>query len=271
MWGFASKAIRGRIRVRRNDGVLNPTQAPSDCSDDEPCLSNRAREEGLECPICWESFNIVENVPHVLWCGHTLCKNCVLGLQRAVVKLPTLPIQLPFFVSCPWCNLLSFRLVYGGNLRFPCKNYFLLWMVESMNGDRSKAHSSHHRDHQPGGSSGTNSARNRVGQVSSRGAPGSGTGEGSASNVDGGNANVGYFNVGRVQLSIRKSLVFFVHLTAKFPLIVIFLLIVLYAIPASAAILALYVLVTVVFAIPSFLVLYFAIPSLDWLVREIIT
>ncbi|KAL4275360.1 hypothetical protein AHAS_Ahas20G0099400 [Arachis hypogaea] len=40
----------------------------------------------------------------------------------------------------PWCNLLSFRLVYQGNIKFPRKNYFLLWMVESMNGDRGKSH-----------------------------------------------------------------------------------------------------------------------------------
>jgi hypothetical protein len=60
------------------------------------------------------------------------------------------------------------------------------------------------------------------------------------------------------------------HLTSKFPLVLIFLLIALYAVPASAAILALYVLITALFAIPSFLILYFAYPTLDWLVREII-
>ncbi|PWA80077.1 RING/U-box superfamily protein [Artemisia annua] len=139
MWGFASNAIAG------TSGLKN---ASNDCSDDEISESNSG-DEGFECPICWESFNIVENVPYVLWCGHTLCKNCVLGLQWAVVKLPTLPIQLPFFISCPWCNLLSFRLVYKGNLKFPRKNYFLLWMVESMNGDRVKSHSSVCGDHLP--------------------------------------------------------------------------------------------------------------------------
>uniref|UniRef100_A0A2P2P9D9 Uncharacterized protein n=1 Tax=Rhizophora mucronata TaxID=61149 RepID=A0A2P2P9D9_RHIMU len=86
-----------------------------------------------------------------------------------------------------------------------------------------------------------------------------------------GNNLLSYLNAERIQLFLCRSLVFFVHLTAKFPLIVIFLLIVLYAIPVSAAILALYILITIVFAIPSFLILYFAIPSLDWLVREIVT
>lgn len=80
-----------------------------------------------------------------------------------------------------------------------------------------------------------------------------------------------YFNAERLHLSLRKSLVFFAHMTAKFPLIVMFLLIVLYAIPTSTAILALYILITLVFALPSFLILYFSLPSLDWLVREIIT
>jgi len=62
-------------------------------------------------------------------------------------QVPSLPIQLPLFISCPWCNLLSFRLVYKGNLRFPRKNYFLLWMVESMNGERAKFHSTKHNEH----------------------------------------------------------------------------------------------------------------------------
>ena len=96
----------------------------SDCSDDEVC-SNASRDKGLECPICWESFNIVENVPYVLWCGHTLCKNWVLGLQLAVLKFPTQQIKIPYFVSCPWCHLMSFRLVCNGNLKSPRKNLVL--------------------------------------------------------------------------------------------------------------------------------------------------
>lgn len=272
MWSFASKAFRGSIRLK--NGILKQNnQVPSsDCSDDELSLNNTGEEdEGLECPICWESFNVVENVPYVLWCGHTLCKNCVLGLQRAVVKLPTLPIQLPFFISCPWCNLLSFRLVCNGNVRFPCKNYFLLWMVERMNGDRSKSciYKDHHhhqqQQHSVGSLNRNSGVGNQIGQVSNRR-------NASARRLNHDDRfNVGYFNAERFQLSIRESLVFFVHLTAKFPLIVIFLLIVLYAIPASAAILALYVLITILFALPCFLILYFAFPSLDWLVREIIT
>ncbi|KAL4584083.1 hypothetical protein LXL04_008673 [Taraxacum kok-saghyz] len=249
MWGFASNVITGTLK---NDSTTS-NQASSDCSDDENSINN-SRDEALECPICWESFNIVENIPYVLWCGHTLCKNCVLGLQWAVVKLPTLPIQLPFFISCPWCNLLSFRLVYKGQLKFPKKNYFLLWMVESLNGDR-KSHSNSCGDHLtvvPGWNWSRGLITNHVSHTHTNNHVGPGTHE-------------------RLQSSLRKSFIFFVHLTAKFPLVFIFLLIVLYAIPASAIILAVYILITILFALPSFLVLYFAYPSLDWLVREIIT
>lgn len=263
MWNFASSAISGTARLK-NDG-LKPNHALSDCSDDE-ISSNTSREEGLECPICWESFNIVENVPYVLWCGHTLCKNCVLGLQWAVAKFPTLPIQLPFFISCPWCNLLSFRLVYKGDLKFPRKNYFLLWMVESMNGDRMKSHTDFCGDHPPLWPSAKNPA-----VENHRRAPCVRSSEQVESSRNEGSLISNFLNLERFQLSLRKSLVLFVHLTAKFPLVIIFLLIVLYAIPASAAILALYILITILFALPSFLVLYFAYPSLDWLVKEIIT
>ncbi|XP_059641093.1 uncharacterized protein LOC132283185 [Cornus florida] len=269
MWSFASNSIGGTTGMKNDH--LKPSRAPSECSDDEISVNNSG-VEGLECPICWESFNIVENVPYVLWCGHTLCKNCVLGLQWAVIKLPTLPIQLPFFISCPWCNLLSFRLVYKGNLKFPRRNFFLLWMVESMNGDRVKSHSSFCGDHQPVLSSNRSLAMgSQANQVNNSRAPSFHLSEQMNSNNDDGRLVGSFLNPERLQFSLRKSLVFFVHLTAKFPLVIIFLLVVLYAIPASAAILALYILITILFAVPSFLVLYFAYPSLDWLVREIIT
>ncbi|XWS30202.1 hypothetical protein CRYUN_Cryun24cG0096900 [Craigia yunnanensis] len=267
MWNFASNCIAGTVGLK-NDS-LKQTHAASECSDDENSVVSS--DEGLECPICCESFNIVENVPYVLWCGHTLCKNCILGLKSAVVKCPTLPIQLPLFISCPWCNLLSFRLVYMGNLKFPRKNYFLLWMVESMNGDRLKSHSSFCEDRQPDWSSNNNLALENQATWSNyrRGQyPHHSESSGSSHNHT---HLANYFNLERIYSSLQKSLVLFIHLTAKFPLVIIFLLIILYAIPASAAILALYILITFLFALPSFLILYFAYPSLDWLVKEIIT
>ena len=268
MWNFASNCIAGSMRLKNES--TKPAEGTLECSDDE-VSSNSSREEGLECPICWDSFNIVENVPHVLWCGHTLCKNCILGLQWAVVKFPTLPIQLPLFISCPWCNLLSPRLVYKGNLKFPRKNFFLLWMIESLNGDRVKSSSAFCGDHQATWLS--NSKLTHGSQVSHpvmRRGQCLHRSESSGSNHDHNPVN-NSLTAERLHSSLRKSLVFFVHLTAKFPLVLIFILIVLYAVPASAAILALYILITVLFALPSFLILYFAYPSLDWLVREIIT
>lgn len=259
MWSFPSL------------GKKNPpnfTFSNADCSDDE-VSSCTSREEGLECPICWESFNIVENVPYVLWCGHTMCKNCILGLQWAVTKVPTVPIQLPFFVSCPWCNLLSLRIIYKGNLTFPRKNYFLLWMVEGMNGERARSHSSTHSEqHTSCLSSGSRASANAVTSNPIRRLPPPRV-ETSSSTVNHANRRAPLLNTEMVQASLRKSLSFLVHLTAKFPLVFIFVLIVLYAIPASAAVLLLYIVITVLFALPSFLILYFAYPSLDWLVREI--
>ncbi|KAK1352381.1 Preprotein translocase secA family protein [Heracleum sosnowskyi] len=254
MWNFASNCVAGNNGLK-NDSHKHRTDV-LDSSDDE-LSSCTSREEGLECPICWESFNIVENVPYVLWCGHTLCKNCILGLQWAVVKFPTIPIQLPLFISCPWCNLLSVRLIYRGNLKFPRKNYFLLWMVESRNGDRGKSSSVYPGDNSHAGwpeSTELESEESRRSE-SSR----------SNRNVD------NYLNVRSLSSSLHKSLIFIINLTTKFPLVLMFLLIVLYVIPASAAIILLYLLITVLFAIPSFLILYFSYPSLDWLLKEIIT
>lgn len=261
MWGFASNAIAS-IGLK---STKEADRACSQCSDDEVC-SNGSREEGLECPICWESFNIVENVPYVLWCGHTLCQNCILGLQPAVLKLPTQQIKIPLFISCPWCHLISLRLVYKGNLKFPRKNFFLLWMIESLNGDRyglGRRTSSGYN--QPVGSPRCNLmlGNQATSGVFRRGSYTHRPGQLSSQDNDGRN------NVERHHFSLHKSLDFFIHFTSKFPLVIIFLLIVFFVIPASAVILVLYLLVTVVFAIPSFLVLYFAFPMLDRLVREI--
>ncbi|VVB04421.1 unnamed protein product [Arabis nemorensis] len=253
MWNLASSYLTGNIGPKNE--TRKPVHAHAECSDDD-ASSVGSKDEGLECPICWESFNIVENVPYVLWCGHTMCKNCILGLQWAIVKLPTHPVQLPLFISCPWCNLLSFRLVFRGTLRFPHKNYFVLWMVERMNGER--------RNSSGGDHTGVNNDHTREPPCLNH--------RHHRSQLEpSGSDHVHRNPRDNIQTSLRKSLVFFVQLTAKFPLVVIFLLIILYAIPTSAAILVMYILVTLLLALPSFLILYFAYPCLDWLVREIVT
>ena len=267
MWKFASNALAGSIRSR--NGSLKLSHTDLECSDDE-ASSCASKEEGMECPICWESFNMVENVPYVLWCGHTLCKNCVMGLQWAVVKFPNLPVQLPLFIACPWCHLLSFRVVYKGILKFPRKNFFLLWMIESMNGERVQSCSSGCTYR---GSAQASDVKSGMGgtQQRLRSVPQHMTRDLSNTNPDNLSTTGNYWNAERIQSALRKLLVFVVHLTAKFPLVIVFLLVVVYAIPASAVVLALYVLVTLLLALPSFFILYFAYPSLDWLVREIIT
>ncbi|KAL1218476.1 hypothetical protein V5N11_001644 [Cardamine amara subsp. amara] len=257
MWSFASNVI-GSMGLKKSP----KDPASSQCSDDE--VSNVSRdEEGLECPICWESFNIVENVPYVLWCGHTLCQNCVFGLQSAVLRLSSQDIRIPFFVSCPWCQLLSFRIVYKGNLKFPRKNFFLLWMVESLNGDRT-SHGSLVSDNQQsvltprcnmslGNHSSNSNTRLVLCNQSSEVLP----------NHDHSS------QPSRQQFSFHKSLDFFIAFTSKFPFVIIFLLIVFFAIPGSLIILALYFLLTILFAVPSALVLYFAYPILESLQWEL--
>ncbi|KAM1859161.1 hypothetical protein ACFX13_011501 [Malus domestica] len=260
MWGFASNAITS-VGLKRSSS--EPSQVCLDSSDDEVC-SNSSREEGLECPICLESFNIVENVPHVLWCGHTLCRNCVLGLQWALVQLSSQKFKIPFFISCPWCHLLSLRLIYKGNLKFPRKNFFLLWMVESFNGDRLKFVPAISGENQLIGSPiaslaiGNQAANGNLRRNHS-----------SCPSLSRHNRDDRGGHVERHQFSLHKSLDCFIHITSKFPLVILFLVIAFFAIPGSAIILAIYLLLTVVFAIPSFLLLYFAYPILDRLVKEI--
>ncbi|XP_022150303.1 uncharacterized protein LOC111018502 [Momordica charantia] len=246
MWKLASNAIAG-IRLRKNSVVSK--QVFWECSDDEVC-SEASRDEGLECPICWESFNIVENIPYVLWCGHTLCKNCVLGLQGSVLKVATRQIRVPICISCPWCHQLSLRLVYKGNLKFPSKNFFLLWMVESFNDDEGKLDHSFNGDNQP------------VFPLPSD------TETVSSERLD---SHVSRHGIGRRRrwLFVYKYLDWLIHLISKFLLVVIFLLIVVFVIPGSAVILLLYLLITFLFALPSLLVFYLALHALERLMSDI--
>ncbi|KAK6788488.1 hypothetical protein RDI58_012286 [Solanum bulbocastanum] len=218
MWKSISNVITS---FGQKKDSATPSQTCQEYSDDDDIRSNESTEEGLECPICWESFNIVENIPYVLWCGHSLCKNCLLGLKSASVKISTQQIQIPLFVSCPWCNLLTLRLFYQGNLKFPSKNFFLLWMVESRNGDRMKSPSAIYRDQLMCSSPCTSNTRNPSSVTNCRrahliGSSGSGT-TGSSNTND-------TPTMQRTQFSLQKSLDFFFRLTSKFPLVVVLLL-----------------------------------------------
>ncbi|KAG6599030.1 hypothetical protein SDJN03_08808, partial [Cucurbita argyrosperma subsp. sororia] len=247
MWKLASNAFAG-IRSKNNSAVSK--QAFWECSDDEVC-SEDSRDEELECPICWESFNIVENVPYVLWCGHTLCRNCVLGLQGYVLKLATRQIRIPIFISCPWCHQLSLRVVYKGNLKFPSKNFFLLWMVESLNGNEGKLDHPFNGDNQPVFSLPPSDA-----DASQR-----------HSFLDGRVSRHGIER--RRRLFSYEHLDCVIHLIFKFLLAVIFVLIVVFVIPGSALILLLYLLITFLFALPSLLIFYISLHALEKLMNDI--
>ncbi|CAN4122107.1 unnamed protein product [Withania somnifera] len=264
MWKSISNVINSFGHKKES---ATPSQTCHEYSDDDDDIfSNESTEEGLECPICWESFNIVENVPYVLWCGHSLCKNCLLGLKSASVKISTQQVQIPLFVSCPWCNLLTFRLCYQGNLKFPSKNFFLLWMVESRNGDRMKSLSMIYRDQLVGSSLCASITRSQGSVMNCRKAHCLGS---SGYGTSGPSSTSGTPTMQRTQFSLQKSLDFFFRLASKFPLIVVLLLVVIFVIPSSVGILILYLVITILFGLPTFLVLYFAYPALDWLVREI--
>ncbi|RWW22125.1 hypothetical protein GW17_00013701 [Ensete ventricosum] len=147
-----------------------------------------------------------------------------MGLQWAAVKIPTLPMQLPFFISCPWCNLSSFRLVYNGNLMFPRKNYFLLWMVESMNADRLKSQSSIHGEHRPVWTSSDKvMRRSHAPYQHIQRSPHRHT-EHSSSSQFHVHLVGNYFSTEWIHASFRKSLALFIQLTVKFPIVIIFLL-----------------------------------------------
>nr|PNR48268.1 hypothetical protein PHYPA_012743 [Physcomitrium patens] len=228
--------------------------------------ASRSLEEGLECPVCWESFDDTDNTPYVLWCGHSLCKNCVLNLEWATVKLSGLPLQLPLFICCPWCQFLTVRFKWKGQLRYPCKNFFLLWVVESLQGEHG---------------------RSSVCAEDTEPSPLCGLGPVSLSSPHAGRAGSGVVSPGAIvrqdpvivatnrwglhgwRRSGTRLVASFSQFMVRVPLVLLFLFILVYVLPFSTLVLAIYCIITVLFAVPSFLVVYFSYPSLDWLVRAI--
>ena len=88
------------------------------------------------------------------------------------------------------------------------------------------------------------------------------------SNLD--NSHVtGNVIVERPQFSLHKSLDYFIRLAAKFPLVLILLVIAFLLVPGSLTVLVLCLLVTILLALPFILVLVFAYPTLGWFLREI--
>ncbi|KAG9138378.1 hypothetical protein Leryth_001571 [Lithospermum erythrorhizon] len=137
MWKSISHAFGNNGPKRES---LNCSQTYEESSDET--YSEASTDEGLECPICWE---LIVECFHAL-CGHTLCKNCLLWSKQWANSSFPIQYQIPFFISCPWCNMLTLRLLYKGNLKCPSKNFFLLWMVECRNGERGKSPSALRED-----------------------------------------------------------------------------------------------------------------------------
>ncbi|XP_043695970.1 uncharacterized protein LOC122646473 [Telopea speciosissima] len=233
-------------------------------------MSVKEAEDSLECPICWESFNLVENVPHVLWCGHSLCKTCLLSLQPAEIKFPILSIQLPVLLSCPWCQLLCFKLIWKGDLRYPRKNFFLLWMVESAMGYRTTMScrpSSSSKDHKflPPLST------DLVSQDGCLSPSVEDLHEHPQGFLDTARQTINYLQ-GRwgVHASLRRSLPSLVQLTVKFPFVIILMVLLSYVIMGSIVVLVFYLLITFIFAVPSVWLLCFFHPMLERLARDAI-
>eukprot|EP00250_Pteridium_aquilinum_P032992 c5070_g1_i2 orf=106-801(-) len=218
---------------------------------DDEAFSKSSMEDGLECPVCWEGFNSNSHLPYVLWCGHSLCKSCLLGLQWATVKLPVVPVQLPLFICCPWCQFLSCRLVWEGRLKYPCKNFFLLWLVDSLRSDGAKAEAKSADPPEPSSILADQASASRLWEISS------GTQQPS--------------DVLFLQRWCKKLAGLCAHLVAKFMLLLLVLFILFCVLPFSMIVLMVYFVATLIFAFPSFLVVYFAFPSLSWLLREIVT
>lgn len=147
-------------------------------------------------------------------------------------------------------------------MRFPRKNFFLLWMVESLNGEREKFVSSSCQDTHSISSPRNNLALGNM--VGPRRLP-------APRNSGQSQPNIEHIprSVDARQASLTKSIDLFISFMSKFPLVIIFLLVLFFVVPGCALILILYLLLTVLFAVPSFLVLYFAYPVLGWLVKEI--
>ncbi|KAJ7558380.1 hypothetical protein O6H91_04G036700 [Diphasiastrum complanatum] len=236
-------------------------------------VTSMLSEDQLECPVCWESFNDSANMPYVLWCGHTLCKSCILHLQWATMKFPAVPLQLPLFVACPWCQFLTFRFTWNGFLKYPCKNFFLVWIIEHLKTENIQQKL-------------LDAKEQGVDDMVSHPSPYvESTASWQQQSLEDDYRMPSYEPYRRTaNLSdalhrerrwaywhqfFLKLLDFCYVLTKKLPLILLFLFISLYVLPFGSIILTIYCLITLFIAVPSFLVVYFSYPSLHWLVHEI--
>ncbi|GAQ88181.1 RING/U-box superfamily protein [Klebsormidium nitens] len=81
----------------------------------------------LDCAVCWEAYDSDGHCPRQLICGHSLCDACIRELPWATLR----GVELPFLITCPWCMCWSPRVIWEGALKYPSKNFSLMWLVES--------------------------------------------------------------------------------------------------------------------------------------------
>jgi hypothetical protein len=81
----------------------------------------------LDCAVCWEGYDSDAHCPRQLICGHSLCDACIRELPWSALR----GVELPFLITCPWCMCWSPRIIWDGTLKYPSKNFSLMWLVES--------------------------------------------------------------------------------------------------------------------------------------------
>ena len=85
--------------------------------EEERDFRTEVEDNFLTCPVCYEHYSEDTALnPHILFCGHTLCKCCI----NQIIRTKVTP-------QCPFCNEPMFGL-YGTNAIFP-KNFMVLSML----------------------------------------------------------------------------------------------------------------------------------------------
>jgi len=79
-------------------------------------------ESLLECPVCYESYNLTKNLPRIMCCGHTLCSHCLSKM---------ISYQQSSILKCPIDNY-QFLMRSKKTACFP-KNIVLIRLIERIN------------------------------------------------------------------------------------------------------------------------------------------
>ena len=75
----------------------------------------------LECPICYEAYNLDTNIPRIMCCGHTLCSRCI---NRII------DYQSTYILKCPLDNIpIQMRKLRASS--FP-KNIAIIRLIEKV-------------------------------------------------------------------------------------------------------------------------------------------